>query len=178
MWKAAGAVLAGTAALTISTPALADTSQQITVNGSGGATVLAGATYADQHAAYNQALGAAISDAQGKAQLVAGQLSLTLGPVVSFTEESVDYIGYCGFAIAPGIAAPVTSGTSGVSSSAATTATGAAPSNGLTPIPRKSTKHKKTKKHASRAHRQAHDAQPADNTCQLDADVTIVYSAT
>ena len=39
----------------------------------------------------------------------------------------------------------------------------------LTPIPAKPKKHKTKKK--------AHKAQESDNTCQLEADVTVIYSA-
>ena len=177
MRKTAGAALIGAATLALSSPAIAAASTQISVNGSGEASVPADATYAQQEASYDQALTAAITDASSKAQQVAQQLSLTIGPVVSVTEESFDYLGYCGFAVAPGLA---TSTTSGVASGPST-ATGTGTQ--LTPIPHKPTKHK-VKKHAHRAHRRAHRATPrataaqaSSQSCQLEADVTIVYSA-
>jgi hypothetical protein len=176
--------LIGAATLAISAPAtsaLADASGQISVNGSGEASVPAGATYAQQQASYDQALSAATTDASSKAQLVAQQLSLTLGPVVSFTEESFDYLGYCGIAISPGVAAPTASGVSSLPTTSTTA--GSATGSQLTKIPTKSTKHK-AKKHARRAgshpHQastRAHAAQASDQSCELEADVTIVYSA-
>jgi uncharacterized protein YggE len=155
-------VLSGVATLALSCTAVAATGQQISVNGTGGASVTSGATDAQQQAAYDQALTAAISDAQTKAQMVAQQLSLTLGPLQTFTEQSEDYLGYCGVGFLPGVAA------SGVSGSAsAPTAAGSA-SGRLTPIPAKPKKHKTKKK--------AHKAQESENTCQLEADVTVIYS--
>jgi hypothetical protein len=56
-----------------------------------------------------------------------------------------------------------------VSGSASAPASAGAPSGHLTPIPSKSKKHKTKKK--------AHKAQGSENTCQLQADVTVVYSA-
>lgn len=183
MWKTAGTALIGAATLAISAPvapALGAASGQISVNGSGDASVPAGATIAQQQASYSQALTAAITDASAKAQLIAQQLALPLGPVASFTEESVDYLGYCGIAIAPGVGAPTASGVSSPSTAATV---GSATGPQLTPIPHKSTKHK-TKKHALRPSRRAHQAstqaraaQASDQSCQLEADVTIVYSA-
>ena len=152
--------LAGAATLALSGTALAATGQQISVNGTGGAPVPAGATNGQQQAAYDQALTAAISDAQTKARMIAQQLSLTLGPVQTFTEQSVDYLGYCGVGFLPGGA------TTGVSGSASAPAAAGAPSGQLTPIPKK---HKTKKK--------VHKAQGSTNTCQLEADVTLVYSA-
>jgi Protein of unknown function (DUF541) len=162
MWRI-GVVLAGAATLALSGTALAATGQQISVNGTGGALVPDGATNAQQQAAYDQALTAAISDAQTKAQMVAQQLSLTLGPVQTFTEQSDDYLGYCGVGFLPGAAAP------GVSGSASAPAAAGAASGKLTPIPPKPKKHKTKKK--------AHKAQGSASTCQLEADVTLVYSA-
>jgi hypothetical protein len=153
MWRI-GVALAGAATLALSGTALAATGQQISVNGTGSTSVPAGATNAQQHAAYDQALTAAISDAQTKAQMVAQQLSLTLGSVQTFTEQSDDYLGYCGVGFPTGTAAPGVSGS----------ATGQ-----LTPIPPKTKKHKTKPK--------AHKAQSSQNTCQLEADVTVVYSA-
>ena len=161
MWI--GVALAGTVTLALSGTALAATGQQISVNGTGGASVPDGATNGQQQAAYDQALTAAISDAQTKAQMVAQQLSLTLGPVQTFTEQSDDYLGYCGVGFFPGAAA------TGVSGSASVPAAAGAPSGQLTPIPAKPKKHKTKKK--------AHKAQESDNTCQLEADVTVIYSA-
>jgi uncharacterized protein YggE len=158
MWR--GAVLTALATLALSPSALAATEQQISVNGTGGASVSDGASNAAQEAAYNQALSAAIGNAQTKAQAVAQQLSLPLGPVLSFTEESDDYLGYCGIGFLPGVAA------TGVSQNASTPAA-AGSSSQLTPIPAKPKKHKAKKK--------AHKAQSAGNTCQLEADVTLVY---
>jgi hypothetical protein len=163
MWKLGGFVLVGGATLALSGPALAATGQEITVNGSGGANVSAGATNGQQQTAYDQALTAAISDAQTKAGMVAQQLSLTLGPVQTFTEQSIDYLGYCGFGLAPGVAA------TGVAS--APTASGTTTTGQLKLIPGKP----KTKKHKTTKH--AHAAQASDNTCQIEADVTIAYSA-
>ncbi len=162
MWRI-GVALAGAATLALSGTALAATGQQISVNGTGGALVPDGATNAQQKAAYDQALTAAISDAQTKAQIVAQQLSLTLGPVQTFTEQSDDYLGYCGVGFLPGAAAP------GVSGSASAPAAAGAASGKLTPIPPKPKKHKTKKK--------AHKAQGSASTCQLEADVTVVYSA-
>ncbi|MGD0455853.1 MAG: SIMPL domain-containing protein, partial [Solirubrobacteraceae bacterium] len=108
MWI--GAALAGAATLALSGTALAATGQQISVNGTGGASVPDGATNGQQQAAYEQALTAAVGDAQTKAQLVAQQLSLTLGPVQIFTEQSDDYLGYCGVGFLPGVAATGVSG--------------------------------------------------------------------
>jgi uncharacterized protein YggE len=161
MWI--GAALAGAATLALSGTALAATGQQISVNGTGGASVPDGATNSQQQAAYDQALTAAISDAQTKAQMVAQQLSLTLGPVQTLTEQSDDYLGYCGIGFLPGAAA---TGVSGIASAPATAGTA---SGQLTPIPAKPKKHRTKKK--------AHKAQASTNTCQVEADVTMVYSA-
>jgi uncharacterized protein YggE len=153
--------LSGAATLALSGTAVAATAQQISVNGTGGASVPSEATDAQQQTAYDQALTAAISDAQTKAQMVSQQLSLTLGPLQSFTEQSEDYLGYCGVGFLPGVAATSVSG-----SANAPAAAGSA--NGqLTPIPAKHKKHK-TKK--------AHKAQESNNTCQIEADVTVTYS--
>ncbi len=154
--------LSGAATLALSGTALAATGQQISVNGTGGASVPDGATNGQQQAAYDQALTAAISDAQTKAQMVAQQFSLTLGPVQSFTEQSDDYLGYCGVGFLPGVAA------TGVSGSASAPAAAGAAGGQLTPIPAKPKKHKTKKK--------AHKAQESDNTCQIEADVTVIYS--
>jgi uncharacterized protein YggE len=162
MWRI-GVALTGAATLALSGTALAATDQQISVNGTGGASVPDGATNGQQQAAYDQALTAAISDAQTKAQMVAQQLSLTLGPLKTFTEQSDDYLGYCGLGFLPGVA------TTGVSGSASAPATSGAASGQLTPIPAKPKKHK-TKKKAAKA-------QESDSTCQLEADVTVIYSA-
>jgi len=153
--------LSGAATLALSGTAVAATGQQISVNGTGGASVPDGATNGQQQAAYNQALTAAVSDAQTKAQMVAQQFSLTLGALQSFTEESDDYLGYCGVGFLPPVAA------TGVSGSASAPAGAGSASGQLTPIPAKPKKHK-TKK--------AHKAQGSDNTCQLEADVTLIYS--
>lgn len=153
MWRI-GVALAGAATLALSGTALAATGQQISVNGTGSASVPDGATNGQQHAAYEQAVTAAISDAKTKAQMVAQQLSLTLGPVQTFTEQSDDYLGYCGVGFPAGTAVPGGSGS----------ATGQ-----LTPIPPKPKKHKTKPK--------AHKAQASENTCQIEADVTMVYSA-
>ena len=80
----------------------------------------------------------------------------------TFTEQSDDYLGYCGIGFLPGAAA------TGVSGSASALAAAGAASGQLTPIPAKPKKHKTKKK--------AHKAQGSDNTCQLEADVTVVYS--
>ena len=160
MWRI-GVALAGAATFALSGTALAATGQQLSVNGTGGASVPDGATNNQQEAAYDQALTAAISNAQTKAQMVAQQLSLTLGPVQTFTEQSDDYLGYCGVGFLPGAAVP---GVSGTASAPAASASGQ-----LTRIPPKRRKHKTKKK--------AHKAQSSENTCQLEADVTLVYSA-
>jgi len=152
--------LSGVATLALSGTAVAATGQQISVNGTGGASVPAGATDAQQQSAYDQALTGAIGDAQAKAQMVAQQLSLTLGAVQSFTEESDDYLGFCGVGFLPGVAAGAVSG----SAAAPSTAGGA--SGQLTPIP---ARHKTKKK--------AHKAQGTSDTCQIEADVTLVYAA-
>jgi hypothetical protein len=159
MWRI-GVALAGALALAMSGTALAATGQQLSVNGTGGASVPDGATNAQQQAAYDQALAAAIGNAQTKAQMVAQQLSLTLGAVQTFTEQSDDYLGYCGVGFLPVAATP---GVSGSASAPAATASGR-----LTAIPPKPKKHKKKK---------AHKAQSGENTCQLEADVTLVYAA-
>jgi hypothetical protein len=161
MWKI-GVALVGAATLALSGTALAATGQQISVNGTGGALVPAGATNGQQQVAYNQALNAAISDAQAKAQMVAQKLSLVLGPVQTFTEQSSDYLGYCGVGFLPGVAA------TGVPGRATVPAAAGVASGHLTPIPPKPKKHKAKKK--------AHKAQGSENTCQLQADVTVVYS--
>jgi Protein of unknown function (DUF541) len=155
-------VLSGAATLALSGTAVAASGQQISVNGTGGASVPSEATDTQQQAAYDQALTAAISNAQTKAQMVAQQLSLTLGPLQSFTEQSEDYLGYCGVGFLPGAAA------TGVSGSASAPAAAGSASGQLTPIPSKPKKHK-TKK--------AHKAQEGNTTCQLEADVTVIYSA-
>jgi uncharacterized protein YggE len=161
MWRAVA--LAGAATLALSGTALAATGQQISVNGTGGAPVPDGATIGQQQAAYDQALTVAVSDAQTKARMIAQQFSLTLGPVQTFTEQSNDYLGYCGVGFLPGVAA------TGVSGSASAPTAAVAPSGRLTPIPAKPKKHKtKTK---------ARKAQVSANTCQLEAVVTVVYSA-
>jgi hypothetical protein len=157
MWRAV--LLTGVATLALAPSALA-AGEGITVNGTGSASVPDGATNAQQQSAYTQALSAAITNAQTKAPAVAQQLSVTLGPLASFTEQSDDYLGYCGIGFLPGVAA------SGVSVNASTPAAGGA-SGQLTPIPAKPKKHKTKKK--------AHKAQSSDNTCQLEADVTLVY---
>jgi hypothetical protein len=168
MWRIGIAVL-GAATLALSGTAPAATAQLISINGTGGVSVPDGASNGQQQAAYDQALTAAISDAQTKAQMVAQQLSLTLGPVQSFSEQSDDYLGYCGVGFLPGAAVLGASGTA-----SAPEAAGAA-SGKLTPIPPKPKKHKKHKKHKLK--RKAHKAQSSENTCQLEADVTLVYSA-
>lgn len=178
MWKTAVRTIAAGAALaTMATaaPALATTTgTQISVNGSGQSPVPAGATYAQQQTSYDQALTAATSDASAKAQQIAQQLSLTLGPVVSFTEESFDYIGYCGVAFAPGVAAPVSSGVAAPSTSVGGSTAGGTQ---VTPIPKKSGGHKGRKKHSHRTAATARPAQASDQSCTVEADVTIVYSA-
>ena len=162
MWRAVALTGAATT-LALSAPALAAGAQQISVNGTGGAAVPQGATNAQQQAAYDQALGNAISDAQAKAQMVAQRLSVTLGAVQSFTEQSDDFLGYCGVGFLPGAAA------TGVSGPAAPVAAGVSSSSQLTPIPARRKHH--------RSRRKAHKAQETSNTCQVQADVTIVYGA-
>jgi hypothetical protein len=157
-----GVAFAVTAMLAFSGTAQAATGQQISVNGTGEASVPAGATAGQQQAAYDQALTAAIGDAQAKAQMVAQQFSLTLGPVQTVTEESNDYLGYCGVGFLPGVAS------AGVSNGASAP-TASAVNSQLTPIPAKPKKHKGKKK--------AHKAQSSESSCQLQADVTAVYSA-
>ena len=56
-----------------------------------------------------------------------------------------------------------------MSGSASAPAAAGATSGRLTPIPPKPKRHKTRKK--------AHKAQGGENTCQLEADVTLVYSA-
>jgi len=121
-----GVALAGAAVLALPGTALAVSERQISVNGTGGASVPEGATDSQQQAAYDQALAAAIGDAQTKAQMVAHQLSLTLGPVENFTEQSDDYLGYCGVGFIPVAAVP---------GSASAPAAGGASNGQLTPIP-------------------------------------------
>jgi|HubBroStandDraft_3_1064219.scaffolds.fasta_scaffold11726_2 hypothetical protein len=162
MWRL-GTVIVCAALLTPAGTALAAGGQQVSVNGTGGAIVPDGATDSQQLAAYDQALTAAIGDAQAKAQMVTQQLSLTLGPVQSFTEESDEYLGYCGVGFLPGVEA------SGVSGSANAPAVAGAANGRLTPIPAKPRKHK-AKKKARKAQ------QESENTCQVEADVTVVYS--
>jgi hypothetical protein len=162
MWRL-GIVVACVVTLALPGTAFAAAGQQISVNGTGGVVVPDGATNSQQLGAYDQALTAAIGDAQAKAQLVAQQLSLTLGPVESFTEESEDDLGYCGVGFLPGVAE------NGVSGSADAPAAAGSSSGQLTPIP---AKHKKRK-----AKKKAHKAQQeSENTCQVEADVTVVYS--
>lgn len=160
MWRT-GVALAGAVAFALSGTALA-TAEQLSVNGTGDAPVPDGATDAQQQAAYAQALSAAISDAQAKVQIVTQQLSETLAPGPSFTEQSDDYLGYCGVGFLPGLA------TSGVSGSASVPAAAGAASGHLTPIPPKPRKHKAKSK--------ARKAQSSENTCQLEADVTLIYT--
>lgn len=162
MWRL-GFAVATAAALALSGTALAAVGQQISVNGTGGATVPDGATNGQQQAAYDEALTVAIGDAQTKAKMVAQQLSLTLGEVQNFTEQSDDYLGYCGVGFLPGVAA------SGVSGSANAPAAAGSTSGQLTPIPAKPRKHKSKKK--------AHKAQESGSTCQIEAEVTVIYSA-
>jgi uncharacterized protein YggE len=157
-----GFALAAVATLALSGTAQAATGQQISVNGTGQSSVPAGATAGQQQTAYDQALTAAIGDAQTKAQMVAQQFSLTLGPVQTVTEQSDDYLGYCGVGFLPGVAA------AGVSNGASAP-TASATTSQLTPIPAKPKKHKGKKK--------AHKAQSSETSCQLEADVTVVYSA-
>ena len=80
--------LSGAATLALSGTAVAATGQQISVNGTGGAPAPSGATDAQQQAAYDRALAAAISDAQTKAQMVAQQLSLTASPAADLHRAS------------------------------------------------------------------------------------------
>ena len=80
----------------------------------------------------------------------------------TFTEQSDDYLGYCGVGFLPGAALP------GVSGNASAPAAPGAANGKLTPIPPKPKKHKTKKR--------AHKAQSSENTCQLEADVTLVYS--
>jgi uncharacterized protein YggE len=162
MWRIVVA-LAGAATFALTGTALAETGQQLSINGTGGASVPAGATNDQQQAAYEQALTAAITNAETKAQMVAQQLSLTLGAVQTFTEQSDDYLGYCGVGFLP-----VAAATPGVSGSASAPAATGAASGDLKPIPPKRKKHKTKKK--------AHKAQSSES-CQLEADVTLVYSA-
>jgi Protein of unknown function (DUF541) len=162
IWKlAAGSVCV--AALALSGTAVAATGQQISVNGAGSANVPNGASTAQQQAAYDQALAAAITDAQTKARAVAQQLSLTLGPVQTFTEQSYDYLGYCGFAVFAG--APAAAGVGTATPRAPSGASGA----NLTPIPAKHRHHKHKKR--------ARKANSAENTCQIQAEATVVYAA-
>lgn len=164
MWKQ-GAALTCVATLAMTGTAWA-AGQQISVNGTGGVAVPDGASHSQQQTAYDQAMVIAIGDAQTKALLVAQHLSLTLGAVESFTEQSADYLGYCGVGFLPGVAA------TGVRSGASAP-TGAATSGHLTPIPAKHKRHR----HKKPLHKTiAHKAQGSD-TCQIEADVTVVYAA-
>ncbi len=154
-------MLTGAATLALCGTALAASEPpELSVNGTGGASVPDGATNSQQQSAYDQALAAAIGDAQTKAQRVAEQLSLTLGAVQSFTEQSDDYLGYCGIGFAPRAAAPAASENASAPASAGATSQ-------LTPIPAKPKKHKTKKK--------ARKAQSGGATCELEADVTLVY---
>jgi uncharacterized protein YggE len=159
MWKL-GAALTCTLTLALAATASA-VGQQITVNGTGGVAVPDGATSTQQQTAYDQALVAAIGDAQTKALIVAQHLTLALGPVQSFTEQSGEYLGYCGIGFLPGAAATAPVGASAPAAAGAT-------SGHLTPIAAKHKKHKRRK--------HAHKAQ-SDNTCQIEAAVTVVYAA-
>jgi uncharacterized protein DUF541 len=160
--------LTGVATLALSGTAFAATGQQISVNGTGGATVPAGATNSQQQVAYDQALAAAVGDAETKARMVALALSLKLGAVQAFTEQSTDFLGYCGIGFVPAVAA------AGASGSASAPTAARAPSGQLTPIPSK-TKKPTPKRHKTR--KKAHKAQGSENMCQLSADVTVTYSA-
>jgi len=163
MWKLVTSACILTLAL--SGTAFAATGQQISVNGTGAAAVPNGATNAQQQAAYSRALSAAVTDAQAKARAVAQQLSLTLGAVQSMTELSNDYLGYCGIGF---VSAPAAS--RGVSVGSAAPVASAVPNSQLKPIPPKSKKHKHKKK--------AHKAQSSgESSCQVEADVTLVYAA-
>jgi uncharacterized protein YggE len=151
------------AMLALSASALAATGQQITVNGAGSASVPSGASIAQQQSAYDAALAAAITDAQTKARAVAQQLALTLGTVQSFTEDSYDYLGYCGFSVfegaaSVGSAAPAAAPTSRIGGS------------NVTPIPAKAHHHKKHKHKAKKASSE-------ENTCEVQAEATIAYNA-
>jgi uncharacterized protein YggE len=156
---ACGAAVIATG-IALSTAAIALAGQQISVNGTGGAAVPDSASTVQQQTAYNQALGLAISDAQAKAHLVAAQLSLTLGPVESFTEESDDYLGYCGVGFLP---------TAAVTKGADSPTAVSSPSGQLTPIPAKHKHHKRKSK--------AHAAATSEDSCEVQADVTVVYAA-
>jgi uncharacterized protein YggE len=158
----AAAALACIATLVLAAGASAASGQQISVNGTGAADVPSGASNAQQQAAYDRALSAAITDAQTKAGALAKQLALTLGPVQTVTELSNDFLGYCGIGF---VSAP---GASGVSVGASTPAA-AAPSSQLRPIPAKHRKH--------RSKRKAHKTQAAESACQVQADVTLLYAA-
>jgi len=151
-------LLAGAASLAVTGTAAAATGQQISVNGTGAASVPAGATDAQQQIAYDQALIAAVADAQSKAHSVAQQLSLTLGEVQSFTEQSDDYLGFCGVGFLPTVAA-------GSSSGAAAPVAATSANGHLSPIPAR-----------HRAKKKAHKSQSSD-TCQVEADVTVTYAA-
>lgn len=154
IWRAIA--LAGAATLALSGTAVAASNGQITVNGSAGATVPERATDAQQQAAYSRALSAAIKNAQTKAQMVAQQLSITLGPLQSFTELSEDYPGYCGTVVASTPAAGIGGG-----------------AGQLTPI---SAKHRTTKKLKKQAHAAAAETEANESSCEVDADVTLVYA--
>jgi len=161
MWKL-GAALTCAATLALSGTASA-AGQQISVNGTGGVAVPDGVSNAEQQAAYDQALTAAIGDAQTKALMVAQHLSLTLGAVQSFTEQSGEYLGYCGIGFLPGAAATGAPGRASAPAAAGVTA------GHLTPIPPRRKRHRRTRK--------AHKAQASANTCQIEAAVTLVYAA-
>ncbi len=81
----------------------------------------------------------------------------------TLTEVSDDYLGYCGVGFLPEAA------TTGASGSASTPTASGSAGGQLTPIPVKPKKHKTKRK--------AHKGQDSDNTCQLEADVTVIYSA-
>lgn len=138
--------------------------QQISVNGTGGAPVPNGATNAQQQAAYSRALTLAVTDAQTKARAVAAQLSLTLGAIQSVTELSNDYLGYCGIGF---VSSPAAS--KGVSVGSGSSGASAVLNSQLKPIPPKKKKHKH--------HKRAHKAQSGESSCQVEADVTLVYAA-
>jgi uncharacterized protein YggE len=96
-----GAVL-GVAGAQQSTPAAPAAPEQrlISVTGAGESTVPVAAGVGARQAAYRDALGAALDDANAKAAFVAQRVGLVVGAVQSVTEQSSAPLSFCGAAYA------------------------------------------------------------------------------
>jgi uncharacterized protein YggE len=155
MLVAVAAVLAGAGASAVGSaqadsPTTTVTPSTIVVNGTDTVTLAANTPEATVQSTYQTALGAAITNASGKATFIATQISATLGAITNVTETS-DSSSLCQGPIlyAEGAATPGTS----------------------TPTPRT---HKK--KHKAPMIRAA--IVDPTSTCTLEADVTVTYAIT